>query len=370
MKRIIVALALLVSFQGYSQYKTLLVKDSSSYYTSKYKHKTDSSSLRTLISARQSDLSIVSVLDYGAVGDGTTDCTTAFSNAIASGKDVFVPKGTYKITSALTLSDNQTLLGSGYNSIIRSYVTTRAVNVGNRSVIKDLQFQGNGKTSGNAFETGIFCYLKVGWLIENCYINAFGGNDGNNGGGGIDVVSLNGTGPSDGGRISNCYVTGNKTGLNFEDRGEYVSVENTTITNNTVGAHCKAGNLSFANCIIYNNTTGLKLTTGANDGHSSFVGCRINHNTTNLDANGITQGNSFVGCHFYSGNIVFTSNKGLRFLNCDFFSSSSGANSITLTTNTSIQFAHCRYPKNPTANYMAVSLVSGNAITEVDNLDF
>jgi hypothetical protein len=53
----------------------------------------------------------VSVKDFGAIGDGTTDDTTAFSNALLTLKDVYVPKGTYKITSSLALNSNQKLYG-------------------------------------------------------------------------------------------------------------------------------------------------------------------------------------------------------------------------------------------------------------------
>jgi hypothetical protein len=58
---------------------------------------------------------IVSVTDYGAVGDGTTDDTTAIQNAIDSGNSsIFFPNGTYKITDSLTISDSQiTLYGDG-----------------------------------------------------------------------------------------------------------------------------------------------------------------------------------------------------------------------------------------------------------------
>ena len=50
----------------------------------------------------------VSVKDFGAVGDGVEDDTTAFTNAIASGKSIFIPKGTYKISSPITFQQNLT----------------------------------------------------------------------------------------------------------------------------------------------------------------------------------------------------------------------------------------------------------------------
>lgn len=46
----------------------------------------------------------VSVLDFGAVGDGTTNDTTAFTNAWSASnpKAVLVPAGSYKITGTVT----------------------------------------------------------------------------------------------------------------------------------------------------------------------------------------------------------------------------------------------------------------------------
>lgn len=41
----------------------------------------------------------VSVKDFGAVGDGVTDDTTAFNAAIATGRAVYVPVGDYKVTN-------------------------------------------------------------------------------------------------------------------------------------------------------------------------------------------------------------------------------------------------------------------------------
>lgn len=57
---------------------------------------------------------VVSVLDFGAVGDGTTNDTTAFSNAVATGKPVFVPQASsfYSLTS-LTAAQQKMLFGPG-----------------------------------------------------------------------------------------------------------------------------------------------------------------------------------------------------------------------------------------------------------------
>lgn len=50
--------------------------------------------------------SAISVIEYGAVGDGTTDDTTAFQNALAENRVVFVPGGTYKLSGTLLVREN------------------------------------------------------------------------------------------------------------------------------------------------------------------------------------------------------------------------------------------------------------------------
>jgi len=56
----------------------------------------------------------VSVKDFGAVGDGVTDDTTAIQAALATGKLIYVPYGTYKITDYLTI-DQGGLIGDGWS---------------------------------------------------------------------------------------------------------------------------------------------------------------------------------------------------------------------------------------------------------------
>lgn len=46
------------------------------------------------------------VTTYGAKGDGKTDDTAAFKSALAENRIVFVPGGTYKLTSGITIGDN------------------------------------------------------------------------------------------------------------------------------------------------------------------------------------------------------------------------------------------------------------------------
>ena len=56
----------------------------------------------------------VSVKDFGAVGDGTTDDTVAIQTALTASQGVYFPKGTYKITAQLTTQSGQFIHGDGY----------------------------------------------------------------------------------------------------------------------------------------------------------------------------------------------------------------------------------------------------------------
>lgn len=61
----------------------------------------------------------ISVLDFGADSTGTTDSTTAFNNAIATGKSVYIPNGTYSVANIGVVA-NMVIYGeSRQNTIIQ-----------------------------------------------------------------------------------------------------------------------------------------------------------------------------------------------------------------------------------------------------------
>ncbi|MBB6114629.1 hypothetical protein F4826_001507 [Rahnella inusitata] len=64
----------------------------------------------------------ISVKDFGAKGDGSTDDTAAFKNALSASYQVFVPKGEYKITDGLIPRDVTSISGAGkYYTKLRLY---------------------------------------------------------------------------------------------------------------------------------------------------------------------------------------------------------------------------------------------------------
>jgi hypothetical protein len=66
----------------------------------------------------------INVLDYGAVGDGTNDDTSAIQLALNTGKTVYFPDGTYKITDTLTVnSGTRKIYGNGNKTVIAPYLS-------------------------------------------------------------------------------------------------------------------------------------------------------------------------------------------------------------------------------------------------------
>jgi len=73
-------------------------------------------SVQRLVSAKLDDT--VSVKDFGAVGDGS-DATAAFNLAIASGaKAIYIPAGTYVLSSTVTVNRDIMIYGDGSNTKI------------------------------------------------------------------------------------------------------------------------------------------------------------------------------------------------------------------------------------------------------------
>jgi hypothetical protein len=71
----------------------------------------------------------VSVMDFGAVGDGVTDDTVAFVAAQTASQNIFVPPGTY-LLNGLRIQNGVQIIGSGYENTIfkQAQANTPAIN--------------------------------------------------------------------------------------------------------------------------------------------------------------------------------------------------------------------------------------------------
>lgn len=316
---------------------------------------TISGTVGTLINA-------VSIDDYGAVGNGTTDDTAALAAAIATGSHVFIPKNkTYRIVgtdgggvsglfAATKLNAGQMLIGEDrLTSVIKVTGNGRGVQVGNNCVVSNLKFTGDS----GAFNAGLALY-GTGFILDGLTFTGFTGDNSANGGGGIFGIGWNAlTNWMDGSTISNIDLISNTTGLNLPARCEYVNITNVRALRNTTGIVVRAGNTKLSNIQASGNTTGVAILSGTNDGHGVISNSTLNHNTTNLQIDGLTLGFKLVGVMMYAGNVTISSSERVIFVGCDFEDGTT-----TLTANVTPKLVGC-------VNENTVNVVSGNPFTEV-----
>lgn len=127
----------------------------------------------------------VSVLDFGAVGDGVTNDTVAIQNAIDSNREIYFPAGTYLITAPCIFSNktNIQIKGAGRNNTIikcnlASTFTNSAIGFVNCSYIEmtDVTIDQNNNSSFTAtyplviFLTSTFVTVANSNFVNVTYI--------------------------------------------------------------------------------------------------------------------------------------------------------------------------------------------------------
>jgi len=133
----------------------------------------------------------VNILDYGAVGDGKTDCTAAFQKALGPGKvKVIVPEGVF-VTKGIRLPSWTWLIGKGQNTTIklhdladkgRRLITNASHWRGNHHIcVQGLNLDWNVERLGAAEKTSTwgnhsscltYANVTYGWVKQVNAINA------------------------------------------------------------------------------------------------------------------------------------------------------------------------------------------------------
>lgn len=315
----------------------------------------------------------VSVKDFGAVGDGATDDTTAIQNAIdrtkvRGGGWVYFPLGTYKITSALAIGATSSYIGvkicgAGRGiAVIKNFSTTGnaiTVNVGSavdaKCVIRDISITADTTSSGAGIavtngervaiqqvsialhRTGVSAGSAGGTSIEDIVIES---TDDNAAAAGIvvgtdgrvrdcEVVSgtTNGTGVTLGAdaRAEDCYVSKFATGV--LQSGARSTCRGMTVRNATTGVSITGtGGATFRDGYVTTGTTGASLT-GAN---AAITGSKVIAFTT-----GVSLGAASTVAR---DNVVTTCTTGISvgaFASCSAILNSLSSNTTDISVNAS-----------------------------------
>lgn len=116
----------------------------------------------------------VNVLDYGASPSASVSANTAAINqALATGKSVYLPEGTYDINDALTPVGNQTLFGeTQLGTVIRQTATNKnAITIDSAAgvFVRDLRLTSVAASTSN----GIYITASNPTYIQNVRIDSF-----------------------------------------------------------------------------------------------------------------------------------------------------------------------------------------------------
>lgn len=104
----------------------------------------------------------VSVTDFGATGNGTTDDTAAIQAAVNTGLPVYMPPGTYYVTNAITLKNGQILRGAGRTATMFKITTTFNMTANGVLIL------GTGEPGAQVFDVG-FTFTQVDQAVRaNC----------------------------------------------------------------------------------------------------------------------------------------------------------------------------------------------------------
>jgi len=212
---------------------------------------------------------MISVRDFGAVGDGVHDDTLAFAQAINAHHAIYIPSGTYRITDTIHVYFGTKISGAGHSSLI----------------VADT----------NLFD--VFS-LQSGY----CSLSNFKINNGKN------AIYLNGT-------LAPC-VQNHIENITIENAQNGIILDGSNDTNNP----CYWNN--FKNCLILSPSENGIILTKSGDGDTPnaniFDACRIYSNGSQITGHGIHVDHG----SFYN-----------RFINCEVNVDGSAQSCFTVGTN-------------------------------------
>jgi hypothetical protein len=247
----------------------------------------------------------VSVKDFGAVGNGVDDDTSAIQAALTAGDTVYAPAGTYKITSGLVIPTGgrfvgdgvgQTIIAAAISSGIAISVGGAATSTSSSSVEKMSLTNVGGSTTGTV-GVQVLDNTRYGVYVKNMQIG--------------DFSQLH-------------FGTGLKVGKNCYN----ADLSHVEVFGNVASLYVDTGNnlASFTNCWFKSDSSaGTSVGTVAGTSTAAdqtfnltFIGCGFEAHDSGLaigSASNAVNDVSFISCYFEGNNdhhILATTVRGLN----------------------------------------------------------
>lgn len=307
---------------------------------------------QTLISI--SKLNVVTLEKYGAVGNGVTDDSAAMLSALAAvsggGTIQLGANKTYLLSASAPYSipAGVTIVGYGDSSVVKT-ATNNALFIpsGDHTTFRNFRILGSGALATNQIgianqNLGAPAGSGFHWMrVDGVVFDSLGGA-------GVLTFQI----PAPIATVTPYFttiITGCRAwqcGIGLWLLGEYSTVSAIQIDGCGVGIECEGGNQVYSGGTITACTTGFKLDGGGNDAHGVVCGLEINHNTTNLFVwNNEANGEKFVDCMFYSGDILLQSTHGVQFIGCQI-----DVNNYYFDGSIGTVFDNCTFPQSAGTN--------------------
>ena len=290
---------------------------------------------------------IVSVKDFGAVGEGVTDDTAAIQAALDSGAtSVYIPSGTFLASSLLMPNVfNFVLFGNGPSSILKQAAgaSNALIRWATASIVYNEQTILNiGITGTNGSQHCIDTSGAGGPTLNGIYIT-----DVPVGKSGIYMDGAAATQVHDI-RLNNIQIYSNTAGHSGIRMGPLCAdskVSDYILNGNLVvnyGIYLDSGAIAntFVESHPYNCSINVLHLAGSNN-YNDFIGCVFDNATNDVARIIASSICSFTACYFesidatYSGVNITGASSGISFLNCKWNGAASSASCVVADSSTS-----------------------------------